>query len=358
MATVTQSDITAIESWAGQYHQTIVEQVFQGLDIAKDSTLMQNLHSTTILTKYAAKDGLRPFDSTVKGPSGQAGVFSQRTIVPRTAMKILEVIPEELRKTYLGKDLRANAREYPGGFGQYFWAQQTKKLADEINRNSYRSIDPQTVLPLNPATPYAVGANVVFGQDYFRTIGATTAGQSPTTNPELFVNINNQCLGAGYGTILAAELATMPAGNKIATGAIDATNAYDKVTAFFQGMPSEKQALGGTFHVSYNMYFKYLMALQSKFTNGTSFLQAPNTPGMTLYGSDGKWNIKPCSWMIASQRIIATQTENLVMGTDLVSDLNTIGKMVETIHGYVCKFQFILAYQFVDMDLLYVNDQA
>ena len=358
MPTVTQSDITAIENWAGLYRTTIVGQVFQDLEIAKDSTLLQNLDAPMILPKYTAADGIRPFDSTVKVPSGLAGKFSQRTIVPRTAMKILEVIPEDLRKTYLGVDLRANAKEYPGGFAQYFWAQQSKKLRDEINRNAYSSIDPQTVLPFNPATAYAVGVNVTFGQDFFRTVAVTTAGQSPATTPLSFANINNQCLGAGYGTILAVELATMPASNKIATGVIDVTNAYDKYTAFFQSLPSEKQSLGGTFHVGYAEYFKYLTSLQNKFTGGTSFLTVAGTPGVTLYGSDGTWNVKPCSWMGSSKRIIATQKENLIMGTDLVSDMNTIGKMVETIHGYLCKFQFILAFQFVDLDLLYVNDQA
>lgn len=358
----TQSNINAIAGYAGDYSAQIFEQVFQSLDIAKDVDLIQNLDVPLILPKYTANDGMRPFDSTITTPTGQAGSFSQRTITPRTSMKLLNIIPEELRGTYLARGLRANQQDYPLGFGQYFWSQQTKKIADEINRNAYFAVDPQTINPYNAGTAYTVGQQVVFNNgtnnDYYQCVVNTTAGQSPTSTPASWININNRCQGAGFGTILAAEYGNLAATNKIATGAITDTNAFDKIVLMYQSMPAEKQALGGIFYVSYSVYQKYQNAVLAKFTNGTSFMQVPGSVSMYVFGSANRWIIQPATWMGSSQRIIATQKENLKMGTDLLSDMNTIGKMVPHIHGYYCKFQLILAYQFVDLDLLYVNDQA
>ena len=358
MALVTQTDITAIQGWAGDYREQIVEQVFQGLDIADDITLMQNVETPEILPKYVANDGLRPYSVNVTDSNGQSGSFSQRTIVPRTAMKILTVIPEELRKTYLARGLKANAKEYPKGFAQYFWSSQTKKLADEINRNAYFSIDPETIQPFNPASTYAVGDRVKNLEDYYQAVAITQAGESPVTTPVKWKKITGQCLGKGLGTIIAEEYAGMAASHKIATGVITDANAFDKIRSFYQGMATEHKALGGFIYVSYSVFENYQNALLAKFTNGTSFLEVANDPGMYVYGSAKKWIVKPCTWMSTSQRMIATQKENLIMGTDLYSDLNTIGNMIPTIHGYVCKFQLILCWQIVDLDTLYVNDQV
>lgn len=358
----TQSNISAINNYAGEYSPQIFEQVFQGLDIAQDVDLLQNLDTPLILPKYTAADGLRPYDSSITTPTGQAGSFGVRTITPRTSMKILNIIPEEFRNTYLSRGLRANAKDYPQGFGQYFWSAQGKKIADEINRNAYFAIDPTTINPYSAGTAYTVGQRVVFnnGQnnDYYECKVNTTAGQSPTSTPASWTNINNRCQGDGFGTIIGAEYSSLPSANKIATGAITDTNAFDKVVQMYQSMPPEKQALGGTFFVSYSVFQKYQNALLAKFTNGTSFMQVPGSPSYYVYGSANRWVLKPCTWMGASQRIIVTQKENLKMGTDLLSDLNTIGNLIEHIHGYYCKFQLILAYQFVDLDLLYLNDQA
>jgi len=103
MATVTTvNDITAINNYAGQYRSEIIGSIVNGLDIVSDITVIRNLRSPRILPKYVGKKGLRPLDTNVLTASGTHGTFSKRTIVPRTAMKIIRVVPEELRKTFLG----------------------------------------------------------------------------------------------------------------------------------------------------------------------------------------------------------------------------------------------------------------
>ncbi|QJD79529.1 hypothetical protein [Spirosoma rhododendri] len=355
----TQTDLQAIAGYAGEYAETIILAVMQALDITKDVSVLTNLKTSTILPKYVASEGLRPYSSAVKTPKGQSGTFSARRIDPRTAMKILDIIPEEFRDTYLARGLAANAKDYPQGFGQYFWLAQILKIAEEINDNIYLSIDPKTVAPFDATVNYTVGSKVFFEENYYQVVTATTAGQTPTSVPASFLDINNKCLGIGFGTIIAQEYNSLPAANRIATGIITDTNAFDKVSGMYKAMPSKKQALGGTAFVSYNTYQNYQSSLLNKFTNGTSAYEVPGKPGMLIFGSDGKWNVQAASWMGNSGRIIMTQPKkNMFMGTDQLPDLTTVGNMIPHIHGFLAKFQMILACQFADMDTLFVNDQA
>jgi len=46
------------------------------------------------------------------------------------------------------------------------------------------------------------------------------------------------------------------------------------------------------------------------------------------------------------------------MGTNLLDDVNGIGKMVPTLHGFNAICKFILCFQFADTEVVYVNDQS
>ena len=128
-------------------------------------------------------------------------------------MKIIEVLPEELRKTFLSEGLAANAPTYPGGFAQYFWEEQKKTLTAEINDEFYLSVDPEAIADYVASSSYTVGQRVAFGTDFFECAASATANQSPTANPEKWTNINGKCLGDGLGTIINAEYA-QPAGRQ------------------------------------------------------------------------------------------------------------------------------------------------
>ncbi len=359
MAKVTAvNDITAINNYAGQYRPQIITSIVNGLDVVQDLTVIRNLRAPRILPKYVGKKGLRPYDSNVTQPAGQHGTFSKRTIVPRTSMKIIRVLPEELRKTFLSEGLAANAKEYPGGFAQYFWDEQQKTLSAEINDEFYLSVDPEAINDYVPGNSYTVGQRVAFGTDFFECIVAATANQSPSANPEKWTNINGKCLGDGLGTIINAEYANLPAANKIATGLLTETNCYDKVTSFYMAMLPAHQKLGGTIYCSYNVYGKYLLALAEKYKNGTSMFQVPGSVSLYIFSSGNKWVLKPVTWMNGSQRLIGTQKENLYFGTDVTSDMDSIGKMVEDLHGASYIYKMIIAGQIADLSTLYLNDQA
>lgn len=359
MATVTQTDITAIQNYAGQYDKKIITQIVNGLDIAKDLTVRRNLTAPVNLPKFSATDGFRPVDTSIEEPDGSSGTFGIRKLVPRVGMKILKIVPEDLRGTFLSEGLDPNAKEYPGGFAQYFWDAQVKKLQAEINNNSFYGVDSFDIIAYNAATAYNVGDRFQWtDKSFYQVTQATTAGQTPATNAAKFKKINNSSVAKGLGTIIAEEYAGLPTRNKIVTGALDNTNAFDKITGFYMSLPEEIRPLGGRLLVSQSTYDKYMLSALAKFTNGTSLLQVPGQPGTTVYGSDGKWTIKPCSWMSGSGRIIAALDENLQMGTNQTSDFSSIGNIVPFLHGYRAIMKMVLAFQIADLEVLFVNDQA
>ena len=348
-------------NYAGQYDSRIRLSIFNDLDIANDLDLITNLTSPRILPKYSANGGFRPYDVDVTDPDGQAGAFSQRTIDPRTGMKILRIIPEELRKTFLSEGLRASAKDFPASFAQYYWNTQIKKMRSEVNDNAYFGVDGQAVTPYNPATAYSLNDRVKFAKDYYQCIVPTSAGQAPDTTPAKWQKANASSVAKGLGIIIREEYAGLPTRNKIATGTLDMTNTFDKVTNFYLNLPEAIRNVGGVIRCARGTYDNYNMSALNKFVNGTSFLDVKNAAGnifgKAIIGSDGKWVLQPASWMSGSKRLIVDLDHNLKMGTDLTSDFSAIANVVPFIHGATCKFQNILAFQISDLEVLFVNDQ-
>lgn len=359
MANTPQNDISAIQNYAGTYAPKIITQIVNGLDLAKDLTVRRNLNAPVNLPKYSAADGFRPIDTSIEEPDGQSGAFGIRKLTPRVGMKILKIVPEDLRGTYLSDILDPNAKELPANFAQYFWDAQIKKLSAEINNNSYFGVDSNDILAYNAGTAYNVGDRFLFAdKSFYQVVTATSAGQTPVTNAAKFKKINNSSVAKGLGTIIAEEYAGLPSRNKITTGALDATNAFDKVTSFYMSLPEEIRPVGGTVYCSQSTYDKYSLHALSKFTNGIQDLKIPGKVGSSIFGSDGNWMLKPCTWMSGSGRLIGTLEGNLVMGTNQTSDFNSIGNIVPFLHGYRAIMKMVLAFQIADLEVLFVNDQA
>jgi hypothetical protein len=358
VANTPQTDITAIANYAGKYETKIITQIVNSLDVAKDLTVRRNLTAPVNLPKFSATDGFRPVDTSIEEPDGQSGIFGIRQLIPRVGMKILKIVPEDLRGTYLSDILDPNAKEYPAGFAEYFWEAQIKKLAQEINNNSYFGVDSFDIIAFNAGTAYNIGDRFSYNKSFYQVITATTAGQTPDTNAAKFKKINNASVAKGLGTIIASEYAGLPARNKITTGALDTANAFDKVVAFYMSLPEEIRPVGGTVYCSQSTYDKYSQATLAKFPNGINDLKVPGMVGSGIFGSDGKWNLKPCTWMSGSGRLIGTLAGNLLMGTNQLSDFSSIGNIVPFLHGYRAIMKMVLAFQIADLEVLFVNDQA
>ncbi len=368
MAVTPVNDITAIQNYSGQYAPSILRALTDPLSIAEDMYVIRDLTAPRKLWRYVANKGLRPIDTSVENTTKSQGKFSVRTITPQVGMKILRVVPEELRKTFFSEQLAPNAKDYPSGFAQYFWEEHAKAISDEIEHNVFDTVNADDVAAFNPATVYAPGARVRFtlsandGEEFFRCVTATVAGESPSTAPAKWTDANAECVVKGIGTLIKEErTAGNLAGNVINTGAITSANALTKVDGdMWAGIPEKvKRAKGGVvFRMSFNMFNKRVQALRAQKANGTYYTEEEiKQLKYEIIDSDGKGIIKPCIWMNDSQLIIATIDKNLVMGTNQVADKDTFGPLLPFLHGYKTIMKLILAFQVQDLSVLFVNDQ-
>lgn len=362
------NDLTAINNYFGQYYPQIIRTIYDGLTIAEDSHVINNLTSKQNLWRYDATDGLRPVDTSIEDTNRSQGNFTLRSIEPNVFMKILKVIPEELRKTFLSEGLSPNAKDYPGGFVQYFFEEQGKHAIAELNQNAYLGVDPSSVAAFNSGSAYAVGDKVTFvtseGKEYFECTAITTAGQTPITHPAKWKNINNRCLAKGYGTIIAEEIV---AGSiaPISLGSLTDSNAFDKIdTEFYQSIPEvvRDNADSITILMSKDNARKRRNALMTKYPNSPEIMMKEGNTSGNIWGTDGRDKVKGVNWLRGSNRIIANVTvsgkKNLVMGVDRAPDVTNLNEFIKTLHGYKGILKGIVSYQIADPRYLFVNDLA
>jgi hypothetical protein len=360
------ADITAISNYAGQYQQGIIRKIYNEVSMAQDATVMRNLTAPRIMWNYEAEKGWRPLDISIKNaPERVQGKFKARTITPKIGMKMLNIIPEELRDTFFSEQLSETAKEYPGGFAQYFWEEQAMKTADEIDTYSYFGVDAEDVTAYSGATAYTVGTLMKYNKGFYKCIVATTAGQTPDSHPAKWEDVNARCVVKGWGTIIAEEIA---ASNIVPVnlGTITDTDGFDQIDEelYFSIPEKVRMAKGIDIEIlcSDNTLQKRNTALLTKYPYAKDVTQNEGNTSGYIWKSNGKARIKACTWLAGSERIIVNISQrgqkNLVMGTNILSNYNTIGEIIKGHWGYEVSMKSILAYQIADLQYFYCNERA
>lgn len=349
------TDVDAIAKWAGKFNRQMIGQMLNDLDVFKD--LKRDLNVSRhgkLLPKFTAEAGLRPLDTAVERNGRKERTISGRKLEVYDCMKLFEIVPEELRESFLGDMIVPGAKEIP--FAQWFWQKEMEKLTSEINDNFYHSEYHADATDFNAGSTYTTGDYIKFENNFYKANQNTAAGESPTSAPAKWDEVNATVCFDGPAKLIADEI-TATNISPIATGTIDNTNALDKMELMYRSMTEAHRKKGGVFHISDDMFYDYIKHEQSVFGN-------TNTPDSGdgrkfIYGSNKKWELRPASWMNNSNRVIVNvQKDNLHVGTSLVSNAPKIGKMVPTVHGYLTSAKFLLGFQIADLECLYVNDQA
>lgn len=234
------------------------------------------------------------------------------------------------------------------------------KIGSEINDAIYLSDYQGLAAAWASGSTYTGGTSYVkFGtyEDIYKCVTTTLAGESPLSHPAKWLMINEAVISTGWGKIIADEITAgnIAGGNLITTGAITPSNAMTKVEAMVNGMTVAHRNIGGTLRVSPVVYANYLKEEKATFTAALD--QKMGDGQKTVYGFP-KWSIEQCSWMQSSSRIIATQKDNLVFGCNMESDMNKVGKTIETLHGTRSVVKWLQGCEIADLETLYVNDQA
>lgn len=352
------STFEAITKYAGQYDKKLVTQALNGMDFVSQVRVMRKASAHgVLLPKMTISAGIRPLNIDVVDPKGTNRTHSGRKIYVYGGMKIIRMIPEEARGTYQDEMLDPKAKVIP--FAEWVWTAEMAKISAEINDNIYLSVAQAGATAYNAGTAYAVGDYILFTDNsIYKCVTITTAGQSPVTNAAKWLEVDGVAISKGWGSIIADEITGggIAGANLITTGAINNTNALTKLELMYNGMTATHQKLGGTVRVSSDVYRAYVEHERATYT-------AAATPELGdgkkyLYGTGKKWQLEDCSWMGSSGRVIMTQKDNLVFGTNMESDSNTIGKTIEELHGTKSVVKWLQGTEISDLETLYVNDQA
>lgn len=353
------SDVTAINNYAGKYSKQLIQQFLNSLDFVKDLNVRRDVRSPLNLTKLSVNPGIRQLNTSIDKKKGPNRVYSGRVLTPKPGMKIIEIIPEELRSTFMSDMLAVNAKDIP--FAQWVWQREFEKIAQELNDNFYNNAY-ESVSAFDAAATYTAGDYVMFEEVIYKCVTNTSAGESPSSAAAKWEDSDALVIFDGPGTIIASEI-TGSNITPISTGAITNSNAVAQLKAMWRSAPVAHRNRGMIQFVSYNTFENYITDHNTRFgtgnaVSGNDLEEVNKYGGVFLKESNRKCLIKPVTWMGTSGRVIQTFKDNLIVGMDQLSDTNKIGKTVETLHGYNSVVKFMLGFQIQDLECLYVNDQA
>ncbi len=359
MAQTPATNIEAIRGYIEKYDKTLIHQMLNELDVAKDLPVRRNVREPLQLNKMTVDSGARPLNTDIELSKG-GRVWTKRTLSPQRAMKIIKVVPEELRETFQSELLDINATEIP--FAAWVWAQEFAKIGEEINDNFYFSSFHGEPVVFSASATYAANVLVYFNEVIYKNISGstTTAGQSPASTPAKWLDVDNAVICDGPDTLIKKAIATeglLVAGSG---GAFDEESAYDAFLDQWSVVSEAHKNKGMVAHVSFSTQQDLAINVNKLFGSGVGIgaMDVEEGKEFTLKGTGGRLKIKACTWMKDSRRIIISHPGNLIVGMNQVSDVNKVGKMVDTLHGYRAIVKWMIGCQFRDLENLYVNDQS
>ena len=361
MAVAPTSDIAAIAKWSGQYSKAMFAQVLNNLDVFKDLAVDRNVSRFgKLLPKFKANGGLRPLDTNVTDNGQSQRSLGGRKLMVYDAMKIFNIIPEDLISSFLSDMIVPGAKEIP--MAQWFWQKEFEKLGSEINDNFAAAEYAGDAGAWASGTAYTFSSSTAtykkFGtnNDIYKLLATTSAGESPTTHPAKWSKVNEKVTHTGHLTIIKNEITAGNHTNVITTGSVTDSNALTKIELMYNAMTVAQRNVGGVVWVSPIDYACVLNHYRSLYPHFVSNSNGDDT--LYIFGSGKKWPIKQATWLGTSRRIIFDiQNMNLMAGTNLAS-IPGITNYVPTLHGYDAVSKFMLGGEIADLEVLYTNEQV
>lgn len=358
MAVTPATDISAIKGYIEKQDRQLINQMLNGLDIVRDLDVRRNVREPLALNKMSVDAGVRPLNLDIE--TAKAGrKWTKRVLTPQRAMKIIKMIPEELRETFQSEMLDINAKEVP--FAAWVWTQEFAKIAQEINDNFYYSKFHGDPDEWASGETYAVGELVYFNDVIYRCKTITVAGESPASAAAKWEDADNQVICDGPDVLIKKAISEEGL-LAVGTGTFDDTDAYEYFKDMWGAVPEahkNNNGRGMVAHVSYGVHEDLAVNINKLFGSGAGIGAVDIEEGrpFAMKGTSGRLRVIPRTWMGASRRVIMTVPGNLIVGMNQVSDANKIGKIVETLHGYRAIVKYMIGTQFRDLEPLYVNDQ-
>jgi len=361
-ALYTSVDVAALAAYAGDYENQLFSTMINGLDIASDIRVLPNIKNKRNLTKLTANANARPFSSDENYQGNLA--YTPRVIeVKRGKVEMLidwNDYAEDHLALEMGNGSGANKGAESIPFAQYTWDRVLKSLASDINdKTSYFGFDNSDTSAYDNANhPFAIGDQVYEDtngvRNYYEATAVTASGENPAGTPGKWKNVNAEAITQGFKNLIAEEI-TGSNISPVNTGAVTSgTEALAAQRKLFRSLPEAYKKMGVTLYQSFTDYEFLMDGIEDKITKYT---KDDNTP-VYLPGTNKKCLVKPATWLSGSRRLIATPMENMILGTDLISDMNEI-KVLENSKLWTIPvgIKFALGFQIRDLDALRIGDQ-
>ena len=293
-------DVSLIATQLCELGGDIVGKKVNEWDFSKDGILyMKNVKKPVAMSKISMSGGPRPYRTQRDSSGNKANLTNRLLEVFQSKWDLEDIDPENLRNTYLASKMD---RMY-----KYIADQAAKEYLSKIVDN-------------------------VLGSGVRNASGSATAD-----------------LCDGWLTIIADEI-TATNLTEVVTGAATSSNAVEKTEIVVDALPAWMLKSKFRVYCSYGHLANYRKRYRA--LNGFKF--DPNNDGE--YPLDGtKGVLSPQAWMGTSGRLIATQDENLVFGTD--SDQVQVHATPE-LNIIKTRLMMPVGCQIQDLDALFVNDQA
>lgn len=352
----TSPNISALSSYAGVYEKKLFAKLQNKLDAATDITVLPGVKGKLKLTKLRVSAGARPYTSTFLADGDELN-YSGRDLEVKMGKREILVDPSVYRQTWMAEVMKVGVNPMDIPFAGYVWEQVMATLAAELNDNTIGFGFDSSATALFTSGGYAVGAYVKFVTgsitDYWKCIATAASNESPATHPAKWQKVNAEAIATGFLTLIAAEL-TASNLTAVATGAVSASNAVEKFELMLKAMPVAYRKAGFKIFCSYDLADKYNADYRDKFKK---YVEMNESGSFFLDNTSRKVEIVPCTWLGTSQRMIATPKENLLLGTDLLSDINNI-RTIEDVWTLKAGIAFAIGVQIRDLEAIKVNDQA
>lgn len=352
-------DFTALAAYAGKHSKALYRRLITGLDIAKDITLVPNVKHALNLYKLSINNGPKPYTGDFLS-EGNDLAFSGRKLEVEAWQRDVLIDPHKYRTQFLGEDRGAGegANNQKTPFAQFTMEAIADENANALNlQTAFNGIGKSGFSAYSAATAYTAGAYVAYthadGQTrYYRVAaGGTTAADNPVSHPAKFINVDALAIAVGLGTRIKSAR-TGGTLTRVATTGSLLTNTIDNLKKVYRTLPEAQR----TQKINY-MYVSQSVfeAAEDDFIDTQKYTIADK--GLThLPGSNKMCILKPVSWMSGSGMAICTTKDNLMMGTDLLSDMNSF-KVLPRMYKLELGLAGVIGFNFQDEDAIAVNDQ-
>jgi len=361
--------VSAITAYADEHKREIYATLLNDLEIAQDITVVPNVKNKIALPKLTIGNGFRPYSATEEIKTGQV-TFADRYLEVALGKREIELDLRALQGKHLAwrtsPGSKASKTFADLDFAPFVWNEITKTLRSEINDEvAYFGFNKADANAYSALAAYGIGDYVTFTvsgiTEYFMCIDPTTPGDSPASEPDMWQNVTARAVVPGLkyridNAVLNEGFTETNCGT-ISSGAT-------AVTAFktlFRAMPTPYKNSGVIIHASYTDC-EWLMDGQSDTYKYTQADISMNGGAIQLFGANGKCWVKPATWLGDSRRLIAEPMRpgtmmgmNLVMGTDLLSDMNDI-KFKEKLWTTKLGISLAVGFEIQDLNALRIND--